>query len=198
MAAIVLALRGDTPVIHATSAGTESAPVAPQSSSWSISATMSTICPSIALRWPVSSATLSNNTSRRSDGLTSGAKEAAGEDMTPSNQRGLTNFWLSAPSPPYGLKRVVELPEPFGQAQVLRVVDGARDDRHTVVREGRAQYGQEFIGGGDSVSLGTEALGILHHVGIGEPDVVMITEFEVHLPFDQAVPAVLPDQHHQG
>jgi hypothetical protein len=33
---------------------------------------------------------LSNNTSRRSAGLTPGAKEAAAEDITPSKQKGPT------------------------------------------------------------------------------------------------------------
>jgi hypothetical protein len=43
MVAIVLALCGDTPVFQATNAAIERAPVAPHSSSRSISATMSTI-----------------------------------------------------------------------------------------------------------------------------------------------------------
>jgi hypothetical protein len=51
---------------------------------------MSTIRPSMALRWPVNSASFSNNPSRRCTGLTPGAKEAAGEDMTPSKQNGPT------------------------------------------------------------------------------------------------------------
>jgi hypothetical protein len=73
-----------------TSAGIERAPVAPHSSWWSISATMSTIRPSMALRWPANSANFSNNPSRRCTGLTPGAKEAAGEDIKSSKQTGTT------------------------------------------------------------------------------------------------------------
>jgi hypothetical protein len=48
--AIVLAFFDDVPIFQATNAATDHAPVAPHSSSRSISATMSTTRPSIALR----------------------------------------------------------------------------------------------------------------------------------------------------
>ncbi len=92
--AIVSAFVGETPVFQATSAGTDRAAVAPHSSSWSISATMSTMRPSIALRCPVSSANSSNNTSSRSVGrssATTATKAVAIEAMTPSHQRGTTS-----------------------------------------------------------------------------------------------------------
>ncbi len=50
MFAIALALAVDEPVFHATNAATDRTPVAPHSSSRSISATTSTMRPSIALR----------------------------------------------------------------------------------------------------------------------------------------------------
>jgi hypothetical protein len=71
-------LRGDTPVFHATSAATERQPVLPQIPSRSISATMSTMRPSIALRCPVNSANSPNNTSSRSLGRTSTANGVGG------------------------------------------------------------------------------------------------------------------------
>ena len=80
MVAIVSALCGDTPSFQATRAGMDRHPVLPQMPSWSISATISTRRPSIALRCPVNSAISSNNTARRFVG----AKEVAAEDMPPS------------------------------------------------------------------------------------------------------------------
>ncbi len=50
MVAIVCAFAGEQPVFQATNAGTDRAPVIPHSSSRSISATISTMRPSIALR----------------------------------------------------------------------------------------------------------------------------------------------------
>jgi len=50
MVAIVSALCGEVPSFQATSAGMDRQPVLPQMPSWSISATISTRRPSIALR----------------------------------------------------------------------------------------------------------------------------------------------------
>ncbi len=50
MVVMVCALDGEVPSFQATNPATERAPVNPQSSSRSISATISTIRPSIALR----------------------------------------------------------------------------------------------------------------------------------------------------
>jgi hypothetical protein len=50
IAATVAAFDGDTPVFHATNAATDRQPVIPHKFACSISATKSTICPSIALR----------------------------------------------------------------------------------------------------------------------------------------------------
>ncbi|MCV7424895.1 hypothetical protein H7K45_30600 [Mycobacterium yunnanensis] len=63
---MVCALWGEIPVRQATSAEMDRHPVLPHSPSPSISATMSTMRPSMALRCPVNSANSSNNTSRRS------------------------------------------------------------------------------------------------------------------------------------
>ncbi|CAM3396330.1 hypothetical protein MYFR107205_08760 [Mycolicibacterium frederiksbergense] len=68
---MVSARRGLTPVFHATSASIDRQPVAPHNEFPSsvplpsISATISTNRPSIALRCPVNSAISSNNTSNR-------------------------------------------------------------------------------------------------------------------------------------
>ena len=66
MAVRVSALRREVPVFQATRAGRERQPVLPQMPSWSISAMMSTMRPSMALRCPVSSANSSNSTPIRS------------------------------------------------------------------------------------------------------------------------------------
>ena len=66
MAVRVSALRREVPVFQATRAGRERQPVLPQMPSWSISAMMSTIRPSMALRCPVNSANSSNSTPIRS------------------------------------------------------------------------------------------------------------------------------------
>jgi hypothetical protein len=46
--------------------------------------------------------------------------------------------------------------------------------------------------------LGAEAFCVLHHVPIDEGHVVVLTKFEVDLPFDQPVDAVRPDQYDKG
>jgi len=80
---MVWALADDEPSFHATNADAERAPVEPQSSSRSISATISTMRASIALRRPANSANSSNSRSRRWPGV-------GVEDMTTSSQRGPT------------------------------------------------------------------------------------------------------------
>ena len=50
MAVMVSALRGETPVFHATSADTDRAPVTRQMPSWTIYDTISTMRPSMAVR----------------------------------------------------------------------------------------------------------------------------------------------------
>ena len=62
MVVMVWALAEDAPSFQATNAATDRAPVAPHNSSRSISATMSTMRPSIALRCPANSANSPNNT----------------------------------------------------------------------------------------------------------------------------------------
>ena len=93
MVVMVWALAEDVPSFQATSAATDRAPVAPHSSSRSISATISTMRPSMALRCPANSANCPNNTSRR----WSGASDVDDEDMTPSSQPPPTN--LGRPNP---------------------------------------------------------------------------------------------------
>src|SRR5690242_19451744 len=88
--AIVCAFAGEQPAFQATNAGTDRAPVTPHKPSRSMSATISTMRPSIALRWPDNSAHSSNNTSRRSLGLTTTAPTDPVEDMTSSSQPGTT------------------------------------------------------------------------------------------------------------
>jgi hypothetical protein len=48
-----------------------------------------------------------------------------------------------------------------------------------------------------AVAARTEALGVLHEVGVREADVAGAPELAVLVPLDQAVLPVLPDQHHQ-
>lgn len=82
-------------------------------------------------------------------------------------------------------------------AALLRVVDRAADQRDALVVERGAQRREQFVGMSDPISLGAEAFRVRHHVRVVEFHVVVRPEFEIHLPFDEAVPAVLPDQHDQ-
>ncbi|BBY15262.1 hypothetical protein MLIT_08540 [Mycolicibacterium litorale] len=81
----------EDPVFQAINAATERAPVIPHKPSRSISAAISTICPSMALRWPANSSNFSNNTSSRAARGALGTKDGALEDMTPSLQEAPTN-----------------------------------------------------------------------------------------------------------
>src|SRR5215212_12203855 len=94
MAVTVCALAGDEPVFQATNAATDRAPVAPHKLSRSISAAISTMRPSIALRCPASSDNYSNNTERRWSARFPVQVGYAVEDMNPSKHRGTTFFGL--------------------------------------------------------------------------------------------------------
>ncbi|ANW63059.1 hypothetical protein BCA37_05025 [Mycobacterium sp. djl-10] len=84
----VCAVCGETPVLAATNEATERNPVMPASPSRLISATISTIRPSMALRCPESSAISANNTSSRCAGVTPAAAESVAlVDMTSLKQR---------------------------------------------------------------------------------------------------------------
>ena len=84
MATMDVALFGEAPVFQATNAASDRHPVMPHNPSRSISATMSTRRPSMALRCPHNSATSSNNTANRSAGdPTSAPLSVATEDMNP-------------------------------------------------------------------------------------------------------------------
>lgn len=84
MAAMVLPWADEEPVFHAINAATERAPVIPHRLPCSNSAAISTICASMALRWPANSANFSNSTPTRSFGRIATAPDAVSEDMTPS------------------------------------------------------------------------------------------------------------------
>src|SRR5215212_5337094 len=88
------AFAGDEPVFQATNAATDRAPVAPHSESRSISAAISTMRPSIALRCPANSDNSSNNASRRWSATFPVQVGYAVEDITPSKHRGPTFFRL--------------------------------------------------------------------------------------------------------
>src|SRR5690349_11523912 len=92
MAVMVCAFNDDTPNRHATNAANERHPVAPHECSPPISATISTMRPSMALRCLANSANSSNNTSSRSLTVTTGVSNDADQDMTPYWHAGTTNF----------------------------------------------------------------------------------------------------------
>jgi len=54
-----------------------------------------------------------------------------------------------------------------------------------------------LVGLGDAIAFRAEAFGELHDVGVCERYVMVFAQLEVHLPFDQPVAAVLPDEDHQ-
>src|SRR5690242_1889946 len=83
---MVFAVVEDNPSRQATNPAIERAPVAPHNRSRSISATISTTRPSMALRCPANSASSSKSTSRRSLGIIA----VAAKDITPSSQPGPT------------------------------------------------------------------------------------------------------------
>ena len=87
---MVLPFLDEDPVFQAIRCATDFAPVIPHNLSWSISAAICTRRASMVLRWPVSSATSSNSTSRRSFGSATAPDEAF-EDMTPYKHQGLTS-----------------------------------------------------------------------------------------------------------
>src|SRR5215218_10199589 len=88
------ALADDEPSFQAINAATDRAPVAPHSESRSISAAISTMRPSIALRCPANSDNSSNNTARRWSATFPVQVGYAVEDITPSKHRGTTFFGL--------------------------------------------------------------------------------------------------------
>src|SRR5215211_7418350 len=108
---MVCALAGDEPVFQATNAATDRAPVAPHSESRSISAAISTMRPSIALRCPANSDNSSNKPSSRACRGGEGTNDVAVEGMTPSKQWGPT-IWVR------------RLADADREAQPLRAVRG--------------------------------------------------------------------------
>ena len=59
------------------------------------------------------------------------------------------------------------------------------------------EHRQEVVGGPHLVAARAEAFGIGHEVGVGEIGGHVVPDLEVHLPLDQPVGVVLPDQHGQ-
>src|SRR5690349_22277223 len=92
MVVMVCAFNDDTPSRHATNAASERHPVAPHRCSPPISATISTMRPSMALRCPANSANSSNNTSSRSLTVSTGVSNDADQDITRYWHAGTTNF----------------------------------------------------------------------------------------------------------
>src|SRR3954454_19680231 len=97
MVAIVAALPDEAPSFQATNAAIDRAPVDPHNPSWSNSATIATMRPSMALRCPANSDNSPNNTSTRSPARTTGTSSEAVEDITPTSQPGPTK--TGHPSP---------------------------------------------------------------------------------------------------
>src|SRR3954447_21846450 len=97
MAAIVAALPDEAPSFQATNAAIDRAPVDPHNPSWSNSATICTMRPSMALRCSASSENSPNNTSTRSPARTTGTSSEAVNDITPSAQPGPTNSGHRSP-----------------------------------------------------------------------------------------------------
>src|SRR5262245_12981875 len=94
------------------------------------------------------------------------------------------------------LQRRFQVLQPLGELHVLRVVDRAVDDRDRVVGERALERRQEVGGFLDAVALRTEALGVLHEVGVLERDVARPPEVAELVPGDQPVLGVVPDQDH--
>src|SRR3954471_4126905 len=92
MVVMVCAVVDDEPSFQATNAATDPAPVDPHNSSRSISAAISTIRASIALRCPANSANSPNNTSRRSETTFPVQLGYVAEAMNPSKQPDPTNL----------------------------------------------------------------------------------------------------------
>src|SRR5208283_5729027 len=88
-----------------------------------------------------------------------------------------------------------EFAEGAGEPEVLGVVDRAGDHRDGVGGEGLGEGGQQVVGGVDPVAAGPEAFGVGGEVRVGEAGGDVMAELEVHLPLDQPVGVVLPDQH---
>src|SRR6476660_4715335 len=89
---MVCAVVDDEPSFQATNAATDRAPVEPHRPSCSISAAISTIRASIALRCPANSANSSNNTSSRSKTTFPVQLGYVIDAMNPSKQPGPTNL----------------------------------------------------------------------------------------------------------
>jgi len=96
---MVCAVVDDEPSFQATNAATDRAPVEPHRPSCSISAAISTIRASIALRCPANSANSANNTSSRSETTFPVQLGYVVDAMNPSKQPGPTNFGRVCGSP---------------------------------------------------------------------------------------------------
>src|SRR5215217_7124508 len=90
------------------------------------------------------------------------------------------------------LQSFIQVTKSFRQAKVLGVVDRTGDHRDSVVSKRLLQRRQQLISSCDSIPFGAKAFRILHHIGIGELDVVVLAQVEIHLPFDEPVAGVLP------
>src|ERR1700734_4039231 len=93
----------------------------------------------------------------------------------------------------HGFVQAAEAPDELG---VGGVVNGAGDHRDGVVGQRFPQPGQQLVGRGDAVALGAEALRVLDELRVAEPRVHVVPDLHVHLPADQAVRVVHPDEDH--
>jgi hypothetical protein len=98
------------------------------------------------------------------------------------------------PSPEWSGQRLVQVPECVREVQVGRVVNRTCDDRDGVVGERVAQRRQQVIGRPDPVPTRPEALRVGNEVWVGERCVAALPQLELHLPFDEAVLAIDPDE----